>query len=341
MRNRTAMHVRRSSGTATVESSVNGPESQAAIEEAVLLESQDPAMAALLQTVERAAAGDSTILLTGESGTGKDLLARQIHRWSPRRRGSFVVINCTMLAGELLENELFGHIRGAFTGAEHDKPGRLEAANGGTVLFNEIAELSTALQTKLIRFVQDRSFERIGGNRTRTVDVRVVAASNRNLEAEVVAGRFRHDLYYSLNVITFTLPPLRERTQDILPFADWMLKEISISADRSAPSLSPQAAEALVSYRWPGNLRELHNALKRAVDLARTETITIEDLPDSIRHPAVGMCVSGARGIRLKDLEREHILRVLADSPTLAQAAATLGINVTTLWRKRRHYGIG
>jgi two-component system, NtrC family, response regulator AlgB len=335
------MNVRRPSEIPAVEFPSTSQVSPGAIEGGLLLESRNPVMAALLETVERAAAGDSTILLTGESGTGKDVLARQIHRWSPRRRGPFVVINCTMLAGQLMENELFGHVRGAFTGAENDKPGRLEAANGGTVLFNEIAELPTSLQTKLIGFVQDRSFERIGGNSTLTVDVRVVAASNRNLEAEVVAGRFRHDLYYRLNVINFTLPLLRERTQDILPLVAWILKEISVSADRPELSLSPQAAEALVSYRWPGNVRELHNALKRAVDLARTETVKIEDLPDSIRHPALGMGVPAAHGIRLKDFEREHILRVLADSPTLVQAAATLGINVTTLWRKRRHYGIG
>jgi two-component system, NtrC family, response regulator AlgB len=316
-----------------------------AIEEAPLLESQTLGMIALLETAKRAAGADSTILLTGESGTGKDVLARQIHRWSPRCDGPFVVINCTTLAEQLLENELFGHVRGAFTGAFNDKPGRLEAGNGGTVLFDEIAELPISLQTKFLRFIQERSFERIGSSHTIRVDVRLLAASNRNLEAEVAAGRFREDLYYRLNVITFTLPPLRERTQDILPFAEWMLKVMmlkvmSIAAGHRELSLSPAAAEALVSYRWPGNLRELHNALERAATLTHTRTITFDDLPDSIRHPASGMFVPTAHGTRLKDFEREHILRVLAESSTLEQAATTLGINVTTLWRKRRHYGI-
>ena len=312
-----------------------------AIEEDLLLESRKPEIAAMLEMLERAAAGDSTILLTGESGTGKDVLARQIHRSSPRRHGPFVVINCTTLAEHLLEDELFGHVRGSFTGAFNDKPGRLEAGNGGTVLFDEIAELPTSLQIKFLRFVQDRCFERIGSNRTLRVDVRVVAASNRNLEAEVAAGRFREDLFYRLNVIMFTLPPLRERTQDILPFADWMLKRMSIAGGRRELRLSPEAAEALVSYRWPGNVRELHNALKRAADLARTETIALDDLPESVSHRASAICAPVARGTRLKDFEREQILRALASSPTLGHAAAALGINVTTLWRKRRHYGIG
>jgi transcriptional regulator with PAS, ATPase and Fis domain len=298
-------------------------------------------MAALLEMVERAAAGDSTILLTGETGTGKDVLARQIHRWSPRRHGPFVVINCASLAAPLLENELFGHVRGGFKGAVNDQLGRLEAANGGTVLFDEIAELQTSLQSKFLNFVQDRSFERIGSNRTTRVDVRIVAASKRKLEAEVAAGRFRDDLFYRLNEITFALPPLRERTQDILPFAQQMLKGIALASGRPTLNLWRRAAEALISYRWPGNVRELHNALKRAAALARTETITFDDLPDSIRHPASGMSAPTVHGTRLKDFEREHIMHALAESPTLEGAAARLGINVSTLWRKRRHYGIG
>lgn len=319
---------------------VNNPAPLPTIEEDLLLESRTPQMAAMLETLERAAIGDSTILLTGESGTGKDVLARQIHRWS-RRHGPFVAINCTTLAEHLLEDELFGHVRGSFTGAINDKPGRLEGGDGGTVLFDEIAELPTSLQIKFLRFVQDRCFERIGSNRTLRVDVRVVAASNRNMEAEVAAGRFREDLFYRLNVIMFTLPPLRERTQDILPFADWMLNRMSIAGGRRELCLSPEAANALVSYRWPGNVRELHNALKRAADLAHTEMITLNDLPESVSHRASAMCAPDPRGTRLKDFEREQILRALASSPTLGRAAAALGINVTTLWRKRRHYGIG
>ena len=336
------MDIRRPNGIPAVEYRRDDAAPMDANEEDVLLESRKPEMSAILAMIERAAGGDSTILITGESGTGKDVLAQQIHRWSPRRHGPFVVISCTTLAEHMLEDELFGHVRGSFTGAINDKPGRLEAVNGGTVLFDEIAELPTSLQIKFLRFVQDRCFERIGSNRTLEVDARVVVASNRNLEAEVAAGRFREDLYYRLNVITFTLPPLRERTQDILPFAEWMLKRMSSASGRPEHRLSPEAGEALMSYRWPGNVRELHNALKRAADLARTDTITVDDLPDSVRNRASAMrAAPAASGTRLKDFEREHILRALAESSTLGQAAATLGINVTTLWRKRRHYGIG
>ena len=334
------MDVRRPNGVPPDELPANIGVPDEPIAEDWLLETRNPRMAALLETLQRAAAGDSTILLSGDSGTGKDVLARQIHRWSPRRRGPFVVINCATLAEPLLENELFGHVRGASTGAIDDQPGRLEAGSGGTLLFDEIAELTTSLQRKFLRFVQDCGIERIGNDRTLTVDVRVVAASSRNLEAEVAAGRFRHDLYYRLNVIAFRLPPLRERTQDILLLADWMLKKLSIESARPEFRLSPDAAAALVSYRWPGNIRELHNALRRAAILARSEIIAPDDLPDSISHPVSAVPVRGANGIRLKDFEREHILRVLASSSTLAQAAAALGINVTTLWRKRRHYGI-
>jgi NtrC-family two-component system response regulator AlgB len=296
-------------------------------------------MAALLDTAKRAAIGHSTILITGESGTGKDVLARQIHKWSPRRDGPFVLINCTALTEQLLETELFGHVRGAFTGAIKDKPGRLEAAHGGTVFFDEIAELSHSLQTRLLRFVQEQTFERIGDNRVITVDARIIAASTRSLEQEVTDGHFRGDLYYRLNVISMKLPPLRERIGDIHVLTHSMLDEIAVSANRPALTLSSMAADALASYRWPGNLRELRNALERAATLARTEIITIEDLPDAIAHNSRSFA-SSTEGTCLKEREREYILRVLSDSPSLEQAAATLGINVSTLWRKRKRYGI-
>ena len=333
------MDIRKPSGISAVGLMADNQAAREAIEEP-LVESQDPGMIALLETAKRAAAGDTTILLTGESGTGKDILARQIHLWSPRRGGPFVAINCTTLAEHLLENELFGHVRGAFTGAVHDKPGRLEAGNGGTVLFDEIAELTPSLQARFLRFVQEQSLERIGGDRTIKVDVRIIAASSRNLEVEVAAGRFREDLYYRLNVIAFRLPPLRERPLDILPLARWMLRQASLKAKRAEFTLASEAAKALGKYRWPGNLRELHNALERAATLLQTQTITLDDLPDSIRHPGSGMFVPTVHGTRLKDFKREHILRVLAECSTLEEAAATLGINVSTLWRKRRHYGI-
>jgi two-component system, NtrC family, response regulator AlgB len=314
------------------------------IETAPLFESRNPAMLALLGAARSAAVADTTVLLTGESGTGKDVLARQIHRWSPRRDGPFVMINCATLTEELLENELFGHVRGAFSGAVSDSLGRLEAGDGGTVLFDEIAELRPSLQAKLLRFTHDHSFERIGSNRTIIISTRIIAASNRNLEAEVTAGRFREDLYYRLNVIAFRLPPLRERTQDILPLAQRLLKQISFKIGRPALALSEKAVGALTAYRWPGNLRELHNVLEHAATLARTKIIKHGDLPDSIighpRNPAARMFVPPKHGTRLEDLEREHIMRVLAESRTLEQAAATLGINLSTLWRKRKRYNL-
>jgi two-component system, NtrC family, response regulator AlgB len=314
------------------------------IETAPVFESQNPAMIALIERARSAAAADTTILLTGDSGTGKDLLAYQIHRWSPRRDGPFVVINCATLADELLENELFGHVRGAFTGATDDRLGRLEAGEGGTVLFDEIAELRPSLQAKFLRFSHDHSFERIGSNRTTRINTRVIVASNRNLEAEVTAGRFREDLYYRLNVIAFTLPPLRERTQDILPLAQRLLKQISFKTDRYPLALSEKAVAALTAYRWPGNVRELHNVLEHAATLSRTKIIKLDDLPNSIigppRDPAARMFVPAKQGTKLEDLEREHIMHVLAKSRTLEQAAATLGINLSTLWRKRKRYNL-
>jgi two-component system, NtrC family, response regulator AlgB len=313
------------------------------IETAPLFESRNPAMFALLAAARSAAVADTTILLTGESGTGKEVLARQIHRWSLRRDGPFVVINCATLAEELLENELFGHVRGAFSGAVSDSLGRLGAGEGGTVLFDQIAELRPSLQAKFLRFTHDHSFERIGSNRTITINARIIVASNRNLEAEVTAGRFREDLFYRLNVITLTLPALRERSEDILPLARRLLKQTSMNAGRNQLGLSDKAAAALSAYRWPGNVRELHNVLEHAASLARSKIIKHDDLPIYINHhlhPAEGMFVAGNHGTKLEDLERDHIIRVLAESQTLEQAAATLGIDVSTLWRKRKRYNL-
>jgi NtrC-family two-component system response regulator AlgB len=310
------------------------------VDEIPLLDSRSSTMKRLLETAQQAAASDATILLTGESGTGKNVLARQIHRWSPRRERQFVMVNCTTLSDELLESELFGHVRGAFTGAIKDKPGRLEAANGGTAFLDEIADLSGSLQTKFLRFVQEQSFERVGGERTIRVDARIIAASNRDLEVEVTAKRFRDDLYYRLNVIALRIPAFRERQQDILPMAEWMLRGAAIRSHRPQLSLSQEAADAISSYRWPGNVRELRNAIERAAILSRGEQIMREDLPDSVFRDALEPRAPASHSASLEEVEREYIRRVLRESATLDEAAATLGVNVTTLWRKRKRYGI-
>lgn len=312
-----------------------------AVEEAPLLDSKSAAMLRLLETARQAAESEATILLTGESGTGKNVLARKIHQWSPRRERAFVVVNCTTLSEQLLESELFGHMRGSFTGAVKDKPGRLEAADGGTVFLDEIADLDLALQTKFLRFVQEHNFERVGGGETISVNARIIAASNRDLEVEVAARRFREDLYYRLNVITLRVPALRERREDILSLAEWLLRAAAIRNRRPPARLSPEAASAIVNHQWPGNVRELRNALERAVVLSHADTIRPEDLPDAIFRTGAALAPARAeQASSLEAVEREHIARVLAESATLEEAAATLGINVTTLWRKRKRYGI-
>jgi NtrC-family two-component system response regulator AlgB len=305
-----------------------------------LLESRNPGMRRLFETAQQAAASEATILLIGESGTGKNVLAHQIHKWSPRSSGPFVVVNCTTLSENLLESELFGHTRGAFTGAFKDKPGRLEAADQGTVFLDEIADLTAALQTKFLRFVQEQSFERIGGDRTIQVDARIIAASNRDLTAEVAAHRFREDLFYRLNVITLQVPPLRERRADILPLAERLLAVAAVRYHRAKIYLSPEAATAIKRYSWPGNVRELRNAVERAVVLSRGDAITPDYLPDALfrNHTEPFPNVSAAAS--LEEIEREHIVQVLAETPTLEDAAARLGINPSTLWRKRKRYKI-
>jgi NtrC-family two-component system response regulator AlgB len=313
---------------------------RAALDDLPLVESRSPVMRGLVDTARQAAASEATILLQGESGTGKNVLAREIHHWSPRRERPFVVVNCTTLSEQLLESELFGHVRGAFTGAVKDKPGRLEAADGGTVFLDEIADLSVGLQAKLLRFLHERRFERVGGAATIEVDARIIAATNRVLEQEVAAGRFRDDLYYRLNVISLAVPALRERPEDIMLLAQRFLAAAALRNHRGGLKFSPEAAQALCRYRWPGNVRELRNAIERAVVLSRGETIHQEDLPDSIFRPQTAPKLPPEASASLEEVEREHILRVLADAVTLEEAADTLGISVATLWRKRKRYGV-
>jgi two-component system, NtrC family, response regulator AlgB len=312
-----------------------------ALEEPALFDSGSPAMQRALATARQAAASDVTVLLSGESGTGKNVLAAAMHSWSPRREGPFVTISCTTLAEQLLESELFGHMKGSFTGAWKDKPGRLEAARGGTVFLDEVGDLTIELQAKLLRFLEEHRFERIGSADTIHVDARVIAATNRDLESDVHAGRFREDLFFRLNVVGIVLPPLRERGADLPALTDRILANVTARHRRGSMTLAPEAREAIGRYRWPGNVRELVNALERAVVLSRDDTIRAEDLPDRLlAPPAAAAAAPATSSLSLEELERRHIEQVLAESATLEEAAARLGINPTTLWRKRKRYGI-
>jgi NtrC-family two-component system response regulator AlgB len=303
----------------------------------VTLETGSPRMRAVLEVIERAAAHDVSVLLRGESGTGKSVLARALHAFSPRRAAPFAVVNCPTLTDELLASELFGHTRGAFTGAVKDQPGRVEAAEGGTLLLDEIGEISPALQAKLLRFLQEKQFERVGETRTRTADVRIVAATNKDLDEEVKAGRFREDLLYRLDVVSVTVPPLRERPEDILPLSRRFLAFFGRSG--GAPrELSPAAERALLAHPWPGNIRELRNALERAAILSPGQVLEPESLPERIAAHAGGAPTLGGDHT-VDEIEREHILRVLARAPTAEEAARILGIDASTLWRKRKRYG--
>jgi NtrC-family two-component system response regulator AlgB len=300
-------------------------------------ETAAPTMRAALETIARAARSEAPVLLRGESGTGKGVLARALHAQSPRHAGPFVAVNCPTLSDDLLTSELFGHARGAFTGAVRDQPGRVEAAQGGTLFLDEIAEIAPSLQAKLLRFLQEKTFERIGETKTRRADVRIVAATNRDLAADVAAGRFREDLYYRLAVVEVSVPPLRERPEDVLRLARRFLAFFSRAAGRSEQKLSAAAEAALAGYAWPGNVRELRNAMERATILWPSAVIEPDALPERIAAATpAGPRLGG--DVTLEALEREHIRRVLERAPTLEEAARILGIDDSTLWRKRKRY---
>jgi two-component system, NtrC family, response regulator AlgB len=324
-----------------------------ALSEPSSIVTQNSKMHKVLETAKKVAVTDSTILITGESGTGKTLLAKLIHDGSQRAKGPFAVVNCATLSENLLESELFGHVRGSFTGAVKDKMGRLQVADTGTVFLDEIGEISPSLQTKLLRFLQEREFERVGDTKTIRVDVRIIAATNKDLEREVREGRFREDLYFRLNVIELHMPSLRQRPEDILPLAEQLLKNSFVATGRKARALSEGAKRAISSYPWPGNIRELKNALERAAILCTTDEVTVEDLPDRVLEQTShltaggagpGLTVAGAAmtpsDVSLEELEKQHIQHVLATATTLEEAASILGINLSTLWRKRRRYGL-
>jgi len=294
-------------------------------------------MRGVLDLLARAAASDAPILLRGENGTGKGVLARAIHAQSPRASRPFVTVNCPTLSEELLASELFGHTRGAFTGAVRDQAGRVDAAEGGTLFLDEVGEISPGLQAKLLRFVQEKRFERVGENRTRSADVRLVAATNRDLDADVRAGRFREDLLFRLNVIEVRVPPLRERIEDIAHLARRFLAFFARKAGRAAPQLGGETEAALIAYAWPGNVRELRNTIERAVILWPSPVLGAEALPEAIAAQTRGLARLGGDHT-LEAIEREHVLRVLARAPSMEEAARILGIDSSTLWRKRKKY---
>ncbi len=296
-------------------------------------------MRRVLDLARRVAQVDSTVLLTGESGVGKERVARFIHEQSPRVDGPFVAINCGAVPENLLESELFGHVRGAFTGATQDRVGLLEAANGGTLLLDEIGETSPAIQVKLLRTLQEREIRRVGENRTRPVNARVLAATNRDLVADIRAARFREDLYYRLRVVEITVPPLRERREDILTLARTFVEAAAARTGRKVTGFTPAAAQRLLAYAWRGNVRELENAIERAVVLAARTRVDVEDLPPEISLTAPESMAPG--DIRtLEEVEREYIAAVLRSvGGNRAQAAAKLGIGSATLYRKLKALG--
>jgi NtrC-family two-component system response regulator AlgB len=305
------------------------------------LQTEDPAMQQALDVTFTAATTEATILLRGESGTGKGVLARAIHARSPRATQPFVTIHCPSLSAELLESELFGHVQGAFTGAVRDTQGKVAAAEGGTLFLDEIGDLPLALQAKLLRLLQERSYERVGETQTRVSNVRVLAATNRDLEADIIAGRFREDLFYRLNVIEVTLLPLRQRTADILPLAEHLLRFFARQNSKTITGFAPAVIESLVQYPWPGNIRELRNAVERGVILAPGPLIELNNLPSQVGHPRPPAAVEPAeQPTALDQLEAEHIRRTLATTATIDEAATKLGINPSTLYRKRKRYGI-
>ncbi|RMH38164.1 MAG: sigma-54-dependent Fis family transcriptional regulator [Deltaproteobacteria bacterium] len=304
-----------------------------------------PQMQTLFELVERAAATRASVLITGESGTGKELVARALHNRSPRRDQPFVAINCSAVPETLLESELFGHVRGAFTDAKESRAGLFVRANGGTLFLDEIGDMPLVTQPKLLRVLQERSVRPVGGDVEVPVDVRVVAATNRDLEAEVGRRAFREDLYYRLNVIHIHVPPLRERASDILLLAERFVRNAAAELGKEVTGISRAAAARLLAYPWPGNVRELQNCLERAVALTRYDEVRVEDLPPKVALPAAEMPPEPAAPTRelvpLDEVERRYIAHVLAAVGGNKKAAArVLGLDRKTLYRKIERYGL-
>jgi NtrC-family two-component system response regulator AlgB len=304
------------------------------------LQTSEPAMQQALELAFKAAPSEATILLRGESGTGKGVLARAIHARSPRAAAPFLTVHCPNLSAELLESELFGHVRGAFTGAVRDTLGKVAVAEAGTLFLDEIGDLPVAMQPKLLRLLQERRYERVGETQTRACDVRILAATIRDLEAAAAAGSFREDLLYRLNVIEVVLPPLRQRSRDILPLADHLLRFFARQSGKPVAGFTDEARAALARYPWPGNVRELRNAIERGVILASEALVGLADLPAQIGSPPLAKRVEVGGAVTLDQLEAEHLRRILATTATMEQAASVLGIDPSTLYRKRKRYGL-
>ncbi len=303
------------------------------------LQTDEPKMREALDIAFKTAASEATILIRGESGTGKGVLARAIHARSPRCDAPFVTVHCPSLSAELLESELFGHVQGAFTGAVRDTIGKVAVAEGGTLFLDEIGDLPLALQPKLLRLLQERCYERVGETQTRAGNVRILAATNRDLEAAIAAGRFREDLFYRLNVIEVTVPPLRQRPADILPLADHLLRFFARQNGKTIVGFCEMVREAIRHYSWPGNIRELRNAVERAAILASEELIAPGNLPAQVIR-GDRSAVPSLDSMTLDQVEAEHIRRILGSTDTIEEAATTLGIDPSTLYRKRKKYGI-
>lgn len=306
-----------------------------------LFESQEPKVRRVLDMAAKVAPTPSTVSLLGESGTGKTVLARWVHRRSPRANQPFVTVHAPSLNRELLESELFGHVRGAFTGAVQDTKGKVAVAEKGTLFLDEIGEIPLDLQSKLLRLLQEKEYERVGDSRTRQADVRLIAASNRDLNALVKEGGFREDLYYRLNVVPITLPPLRERVSDLEVIAQRYLRFYAQRLGRQLSGFTPAALKAMRNYSWPGNLRELENAIERAVILARSDEVDVGDLPETVQEAeGTKADVTVGKWIPLRELEQEHIRRVMQTTDNLDQAARILGIDTATLYRKRKRFNL-
>jgi two-component system, NtrC family, response regulator HydG len=302
---------------------------------------KSPPMRQVVDLARRVAKVDSTVLITGESGSGKERIARLVHDESTRAAGPFIAINCGAITETLLESELFGHARGAFTGATADRPGLFEAASSGTLLLDEVGEVSPGMQVKLLRVLQEREIRRVGENKNRRVDVRVVAATNRDLAHGVAGGAFRQDLYYRLKVVELHVPPLRDRRDDILPLARVLFADAALRMKRKISALAPGAADQLLRYAWPGNVRELENAMERAVALARGSRVELEDLPEEIRHAFPTPVVTMGAVRPLEEVEKEYILAALElNGGNQTHTAAQLHIGAATLYRRLKSYGL-